>query len=734
MNAMETQTIKTEVGLNAGSENGGFGLLAMIQRFAVTNINSLFASSILIAAFLIFQVQPMIGKVILPWFGGGPSVWTNCLVFFQLALLGGYSYAFLLSRFLPISKQLILHMILIATSLLVLPILPGSEWQPEDSSSPGFRISWLLAANIGIPYLLLSATSPLFQHWYSKTSSQEIPYRLYALSNLGSLAALLSYPLLFEPFLSVDVQSYLWSAGFVAFATCAGVLMLGIWAQGHVSDKPLQTTIAATAIHWKALVSWVLLSAFGSMALVAITNEICQELTVGPMLWILPLCGYLISFIIGFEKPSWYQPRWIGLATIFVLIPVFAIRCEAWTLLDDIFESVGFEADEFYSNMFVEAGLYVSSMFLFCLICHGELYRKRPVNTHLTAFYLAIALGGAIGGLFVSLVCPNIFQSFFETEIVFSTAAVLAILVFSIDGSNRWLIPKASVGFLAGIFSTVILYFVLSHSFSSEDSDALIRIRNFYGILAVDSEFSSEHGRARSMYHGRTIHGFQYVSDEMKSKPTTYYNHTSGVGLALLEKGKHSSLQVGVVGLGTGTLSAYGRSSDKFDFYEINPAVASLAMNAFSYIRNSQADVSVIEGDARILLKNANDDCYDVLVLDAFSGDGIPTHLLTKEAFELFDKKILADGVIAAHLSNRYLDLVPIVARIAHEGLFQMALIETDEGDAADSAGSCWVLLSRDKEFMNAASIGGYSVNPQNHMRPGIGWTDSFNSLLGLFK
>lgn len=727
-----SQSTDLKLNLDHGLDIDQF--LSRIRAAVRTRIGLLFGITTLVSAFLIFQVQPILGKAILPWFGGGPSVWTTCLVFFQCALLAGYGYAYLVSRFFSVKDQFLAHLALIAGSLLFLPILPGGEWQPTESIDPSWKIVCLLILNVGVPYMLLAATSPLLQHWYANVQGKSVPYRLYALSNVGSLTALLSYPLVVEPNLSVESQSLFWSTGFILFSICCGLLIIAL-APGSVSrqEKTAEKT-QATPILKRTWFSWFLLSALGSMALVAITNEICQEMTVGPLLWIAPLSLYLVSFIIGFEKPQWYQPRWIGLITAFVLIAVFAIRCEAWTLLDDVFELAGIDVASLYSNVFFETGLYLGAMFLFCLICNGELYRQRPENGKLTSFYLALAFGGACGGVFVSLVCPNIFTSLFETEIVFVAALLLAVKVFCQDGCLRWSIPDSTVGFLAGTLFLICGYFFASQMISTEESSSLVQVRNFYGVVRVDREQSDEFGSGRSMYHGRTLHGFQYLSNESKSKPTSYYSIDSGVGIAVSEMGKKNSIDVGVVGLGTGTLATYGRQGDRFDFFEINPSVIALAENAFTYLRDSEAESSVLLGDARILIENVCSEKYDVLVLDAFSGDAIPTHLLTREAFHLFDDKIKQDGVIAVHVSNRYLNLVPVVARIAVNAKFKMAIVETETDEMIDSAGSSWILLTRNEHFTNSEALVDHQVDANDYTVPGVEWTDSFNSLVGLFK
>ena len=705
-----------------------------IEEFARKRMGVICAIATLLSAFLVFQVQPLVSKSILPWFGGGPSVWTTCLVFFQVALLAGYAYAHYLCRFFSIRNQALIHSGLVVAAVCFLPITPGDDLKPLTSAQPGSNIVWLLLLNVAAPYVLLSATSPLIQSWYGWANQNKIPYRLYALSNIGSLTALLSYPFLVEPALSIDLQGIIWSIGFVGFGGCCLFLTIAISGSRSLQlpatrEKETEGS-GVSRITW---FKWCLLSGLGSMALVTITNEICQEITVAPLLWIIPLSLYLVTFIIGFEKPSWYLARWWSLACLLLVLSAIVYRCDAWTLFDDLLEYSGINVEWFYENPFVEAGLMVAILFCFCMVCHGELYQRRPTRSHLTSFYFALASGGALGGLFVSVVCPQLFSELVETELVLLTAFVISAVVVWTDGCRRWRIPQAFVGCLVGVLVTITLYFVVSQSIAASDGESLIRVRNFYGVLRVES-LADENGRARVLYHGRTLHGFQYYSDELADRPTTYYDPDSGVGLAINQLGKTGPQRVGAVGLGVGTIAAYGRPGDQYDFFEINPAVIDIAEHAFSYLDRSAAETSVQLGDARILIEQTPSDQYDILVLDAFSGDAIPMHLLTLEAFDEYDRCLKQDGVIAVHVSNRYLNLPPVVVAAAQHLNMQCLQIETEETEAENSAGSSWILVTRNSDFLNAEAIGAApGRHPLRDVSP-ISWTDQHSSLIDVFK
>ena len=705
--------------------------------------------------------------MILPWFGGGPSVWTTCLLFFQLVLLAGYGYAFILNRFFSPKRQAVTHLILVVATLLFLPITPSDAWKPIDGINPAARILLLLLANVGLPYFLLSASAPLLQSWFAKVYPGRTPYRLYALSNLGSLTALLSYPFVVEPLLPTATQGALWSAGFGLFALLCLCLAIGVWknlrnerlpnesnpsANGNPSDSLATLEHAESALSdlnqsddsqkpdeeqhnspIKQWLIWMSLSAFGSLALLAVTNHICQEMTVAPLLWVVPLSIYLLTFIINFDRPRWFAPRWWGIAAAIGIAATAFFRSDYLPVFDGVLENLGIMLDDYSGDIVIETVLFLTSLFLICMICHGGLVRRKPPAKQLTSFYLAMATGGAIGGLFVNLICPWLFSSYVETEVTLVGGFLLAIWMVAKDGCVRW--PRRTPVLCAVLGGTVPpgLFLILSSTWDSGNEDTFIRCRNFYGVLQVDLCEDEDTGRlGMALYHGQTQHGFQYMNKALRNEPTTYYDRESGVGLTLTRLAKQKPLKVGAVGLGVGTLAAYGRERDSYHFYEIDRDVVKLARQCFYYLKDCPAQTTITLGDARISLERQPNQNYDVLVLDAFSGDAIPIHLLTVEAFELYQRHIKPDGVIAVHISNRYLNLLPVVVGAAKKHNLTVLYVETERNETIAEGSSKWLLLTRNEEFINDEFILQHVSPHEEFSSPQILWTDQYSNLLGV--
>ncbi len=703
-------------------------------------------ASTALSAFLVFQVQPMIGKAILPWFGGGPGVWTTCLLFFQLMLLGGYAYAHGLNRVVPPQLQAATHSMLVLCALFLLPIIPGATWEPLDGHSPTWRILVILFAHVGLPYLLLSASAPLLQAWYGAVHRDRTPYRLYALSNVGSLLALLSYPFVIEPMFNVTTQGLVWSFGFGIYAVGCICLALVLWSKhkrGDLAECVVAEDASATAtdvLPWKTWCGWMSLAALGTAALMAFTSQMCQEISVNPLLWVVPLAVYLMSFIICFDRPSWFAPRWWSLTAIGGIFALAAYGHDTAYVLNDVLEFVGLDLvwSDYVDSIKTEAALYSVGLFLICMLAHGRLVQLRPQTRHLTSFYLAIATGGAAGGVVVALICPKVFSSYFETELVLVAGLLLAIRMLVVDGFRRWQVPRALAYSTVALVGVAGVFLIMAGAWFGGDDSTLVQMRNFYGVVRVD--LVSEDGEVKSgrgLYHGRTQHGYQYFDVELRRKATTYYDRPSGVGVALRAMGTRGPIKVGVVGLGAGTVATYGRKGDTYHFYEINENVVKLAEKSFTYLRDSPATTKISLGDARVSLKRQPPQNFDVLVLDAFSGDAIPLHLLTIEAFEIYLKQLDDGGVIAVHISNRYLDLQPVVTGIAER--YQLTMIpidydsEDDDGEVYDSnadAGSSWVLLTRDKKFAEDPIVVKGAKETDVEIGPPIIWTDQYSNLL----
>jgi SAM-dependent methyltransferase len=664
----------------------------------------LHAATIFLSSFLLFLVQPLIARLILPWFGGSAAVWTTCMLFFQALLLAGYAYAHLLNS--KVKKyQPLVHIALLAAAIAVLPISPSDSWKPVGDEEPISRILLLLAASVGLPYFLLASTSPLLQAWYVRARPQANPYRLFAVSNLASLGALVGYPLVVEPFLAAHEQVALWSWLFAAFALLCAVVA---WRTPRPTVV-VETAAEATPIKRNDFVLWLALSATGSMLLLAVTNHVTQNVASVPLLWLVPLTLYLLTFIIAFEGRGWYRPEY------FWVILLGWLGGMAWLLVDS----------DFQFDLPVQLGVYLPGLFLGCLFCHGELYRLRPAPRHLTAFYLTVAAGGALGGLLVAVVAPLAFSGYYELGVGLVLLALLAALRF------------AALNIVARVVSLVVLLAVTgcaAYDGFRYQRDVRLSTRSFYGVLRV-KEYGSpgEEGYLRRLVHGAIMHGEQYQSDDRRRMLTSYYQQTSGIGLAIASKEDHP-VRVGVIGLGAGTIAAYGRAGDVYRFYDIDARVVRIARSEFTFLGDSAARVEVALGDARLTLEREPPQNFDVLAVDAFSSDAIPVHLITREALGVYLRHVKPDGIVAFHVSNRFLDLIPVVARIAREHGAHAVLVRDDpEDDGEVRSKSDWVLVSRDEAALEPPEIAEGASEPEE--RPDWRtWTDDYSNLVQILK
>jgi SAM-dependent methyltransferase len=670
----------------------------------------LHASTVFLSAFLLFLVQPILAKQILPWFGGAAIVWTMCMVFFQLVLLLGYAYAHWLTSRVPGPRQAWVHIALLVAGLAFLPILPDAGWKPAGDDNPVWRILALLFATIGLPYFLLSSTSPLVQAWFARAYPGSSPYRLFALSNLASMLALLGYPFLFEPYWSGTEQSNGWSIGFALFVLLCGALA---WTVRYLPSLPAQAMPADAPEsdakpRWTTVTLWLALSAMGSVTLLGVTNHLTQNISSFPMLWVIPLAVYLLTFILCFEGRNWYM-RDTYLASL-----VWILCVMAWFLAD---KTLQFEL--LWHVLVFTVGIY-----FVCMFCHGELARMRPGPRHLTFFYLIVSLGGVVGGVLVGIVAPVTLPAYFELEIALVVIAILAVIV----NRERVLPIMAMLVAVVGFTGAALGYRI--HTFTE---DAVYVHRNHYGVLRVkenSSRIDDGEARYRSLVHGAILHGEQYMSEKYRRSATTYYKTSSGIGRALLAfEGK--PIKVGVIGLGAGSLAVYADADDTYRFYDINPAVIEVASTWFTYLKDSPGKMQTVLGDARLALEREPPQNFDVLAVDAFSGDAIPVHLITYEAFSEYLRHLKPEGVIAFHVSNRFLDLKPVLLQIAEKhGIEYAYLHETgDEGGTT----SDWVLLTRHKPFILKKEI----VDATEPVAPQPGWrlwTDDYNNLIQVFK
>ncbi|KKW24870.1 MAG: Integral membrane protein-like protein [Candidatus Kaiserbacteria bacterium GW2011_GWB1_52_6] len=687
----------------------------------IKNSYGLHALVIFLSAFLLFVVEPVAAKHLLPYFGGGSSVWAVSLLFFTGVLYLGYLYVLFLTR-LPKKRQVVVHVSIISlvscVALLALvawhSIYPPLEWT-LGTDWPVFTVLVALIVSIGAPFFLLSTTSPLIQYWWG-VSSQKEPYRLYALSNAGSLLALASYPFVIEPIMAQQSAEGLWLAVFFLY-TLMYALLAKHFPSANFERKDIRADAgekgASTSQKW----AWIALAALPSALLVGVTSQITDVIAPVPLLWVVPLATYLVTLIIAFE--GYGTSGFMALALLVLGVMYF-------------------EPPAFLQNIFFQVLSYLALLFFAGLVCHAKLYALRPKTVALPLYYHFVSLGGMLGVFCMSIIAPLLFNDFWEFPIVIALAAALAALMipkkwfFRFKPRYVWAAKVILIFFIAGIFA----------NFVKEDRlDPLGRgytlissTRNFYGVAKVQSE----EGTTRTLVHGRTVHGMQFESPDRKLLPTLYYTPTSGVGRALMyaQKSHSDHLRIGVLGLGTATIASYCRPNDAYVFYEIDPRIVDIAKTQFSYLASCKgAEVRI--GDARMLLEKellaGEAGKYDVLAVDAFSDDSVPVHLLTVQALALYEKHLRGSGsIIAIHTSNRYLSLAPVVMRLAAaRGLNAMIVDDTGDGDPSWSP-SQWVIVTNDTEVFHATAFA--NVNSWIPEKQGPLWTDDYSSLLPILN
>jgi SAM-dependent methyltransferase len=745
----------------------------------MTGLVVLFALTIFLSAFLLFQVQPMISKFILPWFGGSPAVWTTAMLFFQSTLFGGYVYSHLVGRHLAQERQPLLHLgLLVAAGLLAWFVLPGAALKPIGDESPVPAILGILAASVGLPYFCLATTGPLLQHWYAGLVGSHSVYRLYALSNVGSFLALLSFPYLFEPYLTLPEIGQFWTWGFWLFALlCAMIALIVLRRQpgaasaattnGAISAAaPAATRIDPTVVeHPRAShrLAWLLLPALASLAFIAVTDHLSHDIAPEPRVWIATLSIYLLSFILTFDNPRWYRPV---LTAALCLLAVLFLAGRA--------EIPGFFGAHWGYGISALRWMHYVALFLICMLCHGELYRRRPANTaYLTEFYLWMSLGGACGGLFVALVATHLFDDYYEWPLMLACAVLLAGAILERERqqsrthasaqATRALSAEPAAGSSVTrqpaptLVSWVLIVVLVGCAFwwdnplrgrvsyaQGASDTPLDQARNFYGVVAVkERRFADEPLRDhRIFYSGQITHGIQYLHPTLRHEPSTYYARDSGVGdaFAWLHE-RQAAARVALIGLGAGTLATYCRAEDQFDYYEINPEVVRVARKWFDNLDQCRArEQRTFVGDARLKLEQLSDGTrYDLIVLDAFSGGSVPVHLLTREAFASYQARLKPDGLIAINITNAYLNLYPVVKAQAEQlGLsfrhkYQHRVNERYVRD------NLWFVMTRDQAFIaRYPAVSRAITGPDGQVTgyesldlPGIPlWTDHYSSLL----
>lgn len=681
-----------------------------------------FGFAIFLSAFLLFTVQPLLAKKLLPWFGGSPTVWLANMLFFQAILLAGYLYAFCLTK-LPNSRwQVFIHFLLLGASFLFVPLsahaIELSTWLP-------LKIIFVLAQTFFLPGLLISASSPLLQYWFYRCYHAPFPYRYYALSNLGSLLGLLAYPFIIEPLLGLTKQMQLWSLFY-------GLFVLGVIGCLMVTLKRTQSTrlvpefsaresdssssATQTALTYRRLFLWVLLTFLSNALLLSSTQFMLQNIVGFPLLWVLPLALYLITFIITFAHPKWYwRSFWLmifGACIVFILSLISHHQLALWVQI------------------------LVFSLLLFsgCMICHGELILLKPHPSRLTAFYLAIAFGGVLGGIFISLLAPLLLNSWVDFYGVLAAIFLVGTVAFHLYSQHRF---DKLIWPLMGLIICLFAFF----QENDHPGTIILKERNFFGMLEVLETFSANGQlEQRQLRNGSILHGLQFMHGPRRFEPSSYYSTGSGLSWAFeferllkFEQPYYKGLKVGVIGLGIGTISAMGQKGDLIRFYEIDPDVVKIAWQQFYYLKETKALVDIIVDDGRLALaKNPISENYDILVVDAFSGDAIPLHLLTLEAMQTYLFHLAPQGILVFHISSRYIDLYPPLQALAS----YLGWYAYDCHNSADFknwvSSSEWVLITR------APGLGMFLYD--NHAilfrteRTGNIWTDDYHFIFSQIK
>jgi SAM-dependent methyltransferase len=657
----------------------------------------LYALTISCSSALLFLVQPMIAKVILPRFGGSAGVWVTCMLFFQTVLLLGYLYAYGVARYLRPAAQSVVHLAILLLSLTAMPLRPSPAW---SGAHPVPEILWILIASVGAPYFVVSTTSPLLQSWYAAAHGGKAPYRLFALSNAVCLLGLLAYPFVIEPLFSLAHQLRWWSAGYLVLAALAA--LAAVLHRKTIAAMEPSEAAAAAPRPWL----WIALTFCASTLWLAVANHLSLEVAAIPFLWVLPLSLYLLSFVLCFESSGWYRPalyRWLmpaaWLSVCWMLARPGAIGGLRWQIT-----------------------IFAAALFITCMFCHGELARTKPPGRRgLVHFYLMVAVGGALGAVFVGLIAPTVFSTFLELQIGITLSVLLALPLLYGYTSMKQLLRLVLVGTLAFVFAT---------RFASLNSSVVVRIRNFYGTLMVSDSGSGETA-VRTLYNGHTIHGCEFLDPRRSREATTFYGPASGVGL-LLASQSAAGRRVGIIGLGTGALAVYSRTGDSFRFYEINPAVIRVAREYFRFIRDSAAQVDIMASDGRLALEHETDHSFDIIVLDAFSDDAIPVHLLTREAFAVYERHLRPGGVVALHITNRYLDLRPLVEEQAAALGKQIVVVHNQTDPSRGTLSADWAIIGDPGKLPPAFAL--YAAAPpmpERHVRL---WTDDYSNLMQLWR
>jgi spermidine synthase len=735
------------------------------ERFA----KPLFLTTIVVGSFLLFLTQPMVARMALPRIGGAPAVWNSAMLVYQLLLLGGYAYAHFLARVRP-RFQVGIHVVLLGLAALWLPLSLIQDAVPPVDFEPALWVPWFLIASIGPLFFIVSAQAPLMQRWYALETSRGDPYPLYAASNLGSFAGLISYPLLVEPLMTLAEQSYLWTGLYALLVLL--VVGCAITVPGHAVEKlPEETAPPPT---WTQILTWVALAAVPSGLMLSTTTHLTTDIVAIPLLWVFPLGLYLLSFVVAFARGR-------KIADVITLVAPLIIL-----IAGGLAFSRGARDPVFLATL----GLLL--LFVTAVALHTQMFRSRPAVGHLTKFYLAMSVGGMVGGLFCAIVAPLVFDWAYEHPLLILLAALLvpqialvpwprrfetlltfvlpvtALLIsYLVEGGllARWMAAlgvSPNTAWVAGIiaislltlacvgrkvpFAMSLAALMLAHGGWSvlQESTEGIRTRSYFGIYEVNEGINRYGEWQISLSHGTTLHGNQRVIPGERPVPSTYYAPRSGVGLVMnaaqsLYSGR---ARLGVVGLGSGTLSCYRQPGQSLRIFEIDPAMVEIARQRFTYLSDCAGDAPIVLGDARIRLAEEPANSIDVLAVDAFSSDAVPMHLLTHEALAIYGRAVQPDGIVLFHISNRYLDLEPVIADLAQRGGWNARILQyepsTVEEVRALATTSVWIAMSRNPAVLERVvqESGADAVHWQPlEAREGFaGWSDDYASIIPILR
>jgi len=745
-------------------------LQSNIQAERQISLIILFACTLFISASLMFVLQPMFGKTLLPLLGGSPAVWNTCMVFYQSILFLGYLYAHYLSGFSQRNKQILIHIAIILISCIALPLGLPENTAPPTENNPTFWIVKTLLISIGLPFFVVSTTAPLLQKWFANIGHHTSgdPYYLYTASNAGSLLALVSYPFIIEPLTGLSEQKYFWSLGYVLLALLISGCAL-ITSRNTLPIKSIRESVSQpTALTTNTQFHWLILSFVPSSLLLGLTNFISTDIASVPLLWIIPLTLYLLSFILVFSK--WGQTIHKGMVS---LQPIILLPFIAYSFINPAI-----------LPYWVDLILHLTAFFLAIMVCHGELAKNRPSTEHLTTFYLLMSLGGMLGGMFNTFIAPFIFSSVYEYPIMIIAALMLRPdsliarefnfkqiglqtilpLTLLLSGLLIYLLNKNLIEHIDVIGGTLILLAGVSYAFRSQSitlslltaviiffaiglhsifTNTIHQERTFFGVLSVrEGTLLDEKNRPEKyneFFHGTTKHGAQRLTAKWQKTPLTYYSRPGPIGqLFKTYEAKNQNWVIGSVGLGAGALACYAMPNQAWTFYEIDPTVVEIAKNPdyFKYLHLCGKDLKMKVGDARLSLTKEPDNKFDLLIMDAFSSDSVPTHLLTQEAIKLYFNKLKPDGILAFHITNRHLSLKKVLADHAKK-LNYFALIQEfkSKNKIPLVVSTDWVMMAQNKKQLEPllkSRAGAWENLPLYfNMRP---WTDDFTNIISIWE